>query len=99
MPAKPDTTITPATKSDSLTRNPEKPVQGYATLKLFTTPWANIYIDGEFRGKTPFVGEIIVPLGVHRIKLVNPYCQELVDTVKMDQDTVFIKKYSLKPKK
>lgn len=42
---------------------------GVGTLRISSDPWASVYVDGKFRGQTPFVSEL--PAGRHRIRLKN----------------------------
>ncbi len=43
---------------------------GYLMLKV--EPWADIYVDGEYRDTTPLTAPVPVPPGEHSVKLVGP---------------------------
>ena len=77
---------------------PEAPGILYGTLKFYTKPWAKVYIDGVYKGKTPFVGEAVVQAGRHEIRLENPYCIDLTDTVEIMPETTMVKRYTLDQK-
>jgi serine/threonine-protein kinase len=77
---------------------PEEPRVLYGTLKFYTKPWAKVYIDDVYKGKTPFVGEAVVPAGRHEIRLENPYCIDLADTVEIIPETTMVKRYTLDQK-
>ena len=41
-------------------------------LHIVATPWADVYINGEKRGRTPMVRKITLPPGQYRLELRNP---------------------------
>jgi tRNA A-37 threonylcarbamoyl transferase component Bud32 len=43
----------------------------YGTIDLHSEPWALVYLDGKQVGEAPVKG-LSLPLGRHRLKLVNP---------------------------
>jgi tRNA A-37 threonylcarbamoyl transferase component Bud32 len=43
---------------------------GYLMLKV--EPWADVYVDGEYRETTPLSGPVPIPPGEHSVKLVGP---------------------------
>jgi serine/threonine-protein kinase len=47
------------------------PAPRYGTIDLHTDPWALVYLDGRQIGEAPVKG-LSLPLGRHRLKLVNP---------------------------
>lgn len=51
------------------------PLQVPGTLRLVTRPWADVYVDGELRGRTPKLHEFTLPPGRHAIQLRNPQTQ------------------------
>jgi serine/threonine-protein kinase len=54
-------------------------------INLQVKPWADIYIDGKFVNKTPLSKPVMVPLGTHVVKLVNPYFSVWEDTLSFKQ--------------
>jgi serine/threonine protein kinase len=44
---------------------------GYISIDC--KPWANVYIDNEYVGKTPIAGSFKVPVGSHTVKFNNPF--------------------------
>jgi len=46
-----------------------KPQMG--SLELNAIPWAQVYIDGRYRGVTPLQG-LKLKAGTHEVRLVNP---------------------------
>jgi tRNA A-37 threonylcarbamoyl transferase component Bud32 len=47
------------------------PAPRYGTIDLHVDPWALVYLDGRQIGEAPVRG-LSLPLGRHRLKLVNP---------------------------
>lgn len=72
------------------------PAVKYGVLKVYTKPWAKLYIDGEYKGKTPFVGDFTLTAGRHEVRMENPYCVEIRDTVAVAGDSITAKKYELR---
>ncbi|OGJ91085.1 MAG: hypothetical protein A2268_01995 [Candidatus Raymondbacteria bacterium RifOxyA12_full_50_37] len=91
MPKKQDTVIVQAISVKS-------EVGRFGTFKLFTKPWAKIYIDGEYKGNTPFLGTVIVSAGKHAVRLVNPFCTAFEDSIMIAGDSVTEKRYELREK-
>jgi serine/threonine protein kinase len=50
---------------------------GKGKLTIRTNPWADIYIDGKFYGRTPFVGTIELPEGKHIVEARNPFAENI----------------------
>ncbi|WP_342382151.1 protein kinase [Myxococcus stipitatus] len=48
-----------------------------AALKVTSRPWAEVFVNGESRGYTPRVRELSLPPGTHRLRFVNPLCDEV----------------------
>jgi hypothetical protein len=47
------------------------PAPRFGTIDLHVDPWALVYLDGRKIGEAPVRG-LSLPLGRHRLKLVNP---------------------------
>ncbi len=52
----------------------------FSGLKVFAEPWAEVYIDGEYKGMTP-MGVIYLSPGRHELSFKNPKFSPLVETV------------------
>ncbi len=55
------------TTADASTRSPR---ESFGELVVTARPWANVYVDGTFRGRTPM--RLSLPQGIHRIRLGYP---------------------------
>jgi len=51
------------------------------SLRLTTLPWAQVFVDGQYMGDTPFVKNIDLVEGSHEIRLENPYCLPYRETI------------------
>jgi serine/threonine-protein kinase len=47
------------------------PAGGNGTLRVQTTPWSQVYVDGRLIGNTPQMN-ISLPAGRHQVRLINP---------------------------
>ncbi len=43
-----------------------------ATYRLAIKPWGTVYVDGKSRGVTPPMKRLVLPVGKHKIRVVNP---------------------------
>ena len=41
-------------------------------LRLFSEPWAEVYVDGQATNRTTPIDDLALPAGRHRLRLVNP---------------------------
>lgn len=74
--------------------------KGDGRLSVTTTPWTEVYVDGEFLGNTPIQGHRLDP-GKHTIKLVNEglgISEKLSVTIEDGMDTTITKQLTSKPK-
>ncbi len=61
-------------------------------LSFIVKPWADIWIDKEPHGTTPFGTPLILSSGKHEIRLHNPIYKDYVDTLNLEKgDTLQIK--------
>jgi type IV secretory pathway VirB10-like protein len=67
-------------------------------FKVTASPWADVYIDGQKMGTTPIASPIQVKAGQHEIKLVNPGCEEWVETINFGSAETVTKHFMLMPK-
>ena len=64
-------------------RQTPEPVAGNAYVVFASTPWAEVFIDGEQVGVTPLRERL--PRGRHSVRLVNPALgSELTRTIDLD---------------
>ena len=68
---------------------------GTGELKLMVEPWANVYVDDKYYGKTPLFDTISLPAGSHRIRLTNPECEEYANEFSVGKDEIFTKEITL----
>jgi hypothetical protein len=61
----------PAVIAHMETPEPAPSVTGFATLRLNSRPWSQVFVDGRFLGNTPQLG-LRLPAGRHTLRLVNP---------------------------
>ncbi len=66
-------------------------------LRLVVDPWADVYIDGQKVLTTPTAFPIALPPGVHYLKFVNPYYQELQREVTIDTGSTALVEVELQP--
>ncbi len=60
-------------------------------LKVKGKNWAEVYVDGELKGETPFSSAVRITTGIHEIKLHNPYLRDKIKTIKFTKgDTVWV---------
>jgi serine/threonine protein kinase len=52
---------------------------GYLNCQIY--PWADLYIDGMYKGQTPFLNPLILAPGEHMLTMINPTWPEITDTV------------------
>lgn len=66
-------------------------------LRLVVDPWADVYIDGQKVVTTPTAFPIALPPGVHYLKFVNPYYQELQREVTIETGATELVEVELQP--
>jgi serine/threonine-protein kinase len=54
---------------------------GKGTLKVMSRPWAEVFVDGQSKGKTPL--ETAVYEGTHEVRLVSPEAGEQIRKIEM----------------
>lgn len=81
--------------ADTTAPPPKLQTGGPGRFRFSSEPWAKVYIDGEYKGKTPFAAEAFLPPGPHGILLVNPYCDTLRDSVRLSADSTVLRRYVL----
>lgn len=55
-------------------------------LLVRTNPWAEVYVDGRFYGRTPFLDVIELPSGKHLIEVKNPYAEPVKKEIFIEED-------------
>lgn len=69
-----------------------------AYFKVTASPWADVYIDGKKIATTPIATPLQLKPGEHRVKLVNPGCEEWEETVNFSPSETVTKHFMLMPK-
>jgi eukaryotic-like serine/threonine-protein kinase len=64
-------------------------------LFIHCNPWAEVYIEERKIGTTPLPEPVALPVGEHRVRLVNEFCDTVIDTVKVVAGEVTRKRYTL----
>lgn len=64
-------------------------------LEIQVIPWAEIYINGEYKETTPLNAPLSVPAGRYELKLVNPNYEVWVDTIQIQAGQTIGKRVSL----
>ncbi len=64
-------------------------------LKIVTFPWAEIYVDGSYMGKTPFVQVLKLKPGKHEIELKNPFTLPVTYQVEIPPGKTIEKRFRL----
>ncbi len=74
------------------------PVADSGALFVHCSPWADIQIDGVYRGRTPLEKPITLSRGRHVIRLYNDFSEPLEEEVTIVSRSVLRKRYTLKAK-
>jgi serine/threonine protein kinase len=77
---------------DTLSFNLE-PATGFLDVQVI--PWAEIYINGEYKETTPLNEPISLPAGKHELKFVNPNFSTWIDSIRIEPGQTFNKRISL----
>ena len=56
-------------------------------IKVFTVPWATVYIDDKKRGTTPLDRSFKIPFGEHLVRMENPGCEPETRIVTLSSET------------
>jgi predicted Ser/Thr protein kinase len=62
-------------------KKPAAPVVETVPYKLGIKPWGTVYVDGRERGVSPPMKRLVLPVGKHKIRIVNPSFPEYSLTV------------------
>ncbi len=73
----------------------EKPEIKTGKLKVRTNPWADVYIDGRFYGRTPFIDTIELPEGKHIIEVRNPFAEKVRKEIIIEGGEVYTEHLTL----
>ncbi|HZI13891.1 MAG TPA: PEGA domain-containing protein, partial [Myxococcus sp.] len=71
----------------------------HATLVVVTRPWAEVFVDGQSRGYTPRVREVRLSPGTHRLRFVNPLCDEVEEEVQVTAGQTLSREVKLQVRK
>ncbi|WP_193409874.1 serine/threonine-protein kinase [Myxococcus hansupus] len=70
-----------------------------ALMKVTARPWAEVFVNGTSHGYTPRVREISLPAGTHRLRFVNPLCDEVEQVVTLTAGETATRDVVLSPRK
>ncbi|MDD5223963.1 MAG: serine/threonine protein kinase [bacterium] len=91
-----ETTIeVPVVKDQTVEKNATLSPLPKAYFKVNAIPWADVYIDGQKVATTPVATPIPVKSGRHEIKLINPGCEEWIETINFPPSETVTKEYRL----
>ncbi len=65
-------------------------------LQISVQPWADVYIDNIFKTTTPISSPLILPSGIHKITLKNPYFQVYEETITFEPKQTVERNITLK---
>ncbi len=66
-----------------------------ARLVLHTAPWAEVYVDGAHKGRTPYLRELSLPAGRYRVELRNPGLPTHTEQITLDAGQVVTRRIRL----
>lgn len=81
---------TPVPKRTEITK-----AVGTGELRVEVDPWAHVYVDGKYYGKTPMYDTIVLPSGSHTLTLKNPQCEAFSDSFILSRNEIVTKEISL----
>lgn len=64
-------------------------------LRIRTNPWGDVYVDGRFYGRTPFMDTIELPEGKHTIEIKNPYAENVVKEIIIEKGMFYTEHLTL----
>ncbi len=70
-----------------------EPAYGYLMVRV--SPWAQVFIDGEYKEDTPLTKPFILTSGLHILKVINPTFGTLSDSIYVELDKMLEKHYTL----
>jgi hypothetical protein len=62
----------PTRAGQAVTQVSDAVVAPVGTLRLFIKPWARVLVDGRNEGASPPLKRLTLPVGRHRVEVVNP---------------------------
>lgn len=66
-------------------------------LRLVTQPWADVEIDGQHVGRTPYMPDAELSAGPHRLVLRNPGLPEHAETIRIEAGQTLQRRVNLMP--
>lgn len=67
------------------------------TLNLRVSPWAKVYINGEYRETTPLKEPLSLPVGKYELKLINPAFRVWIDSIEIHPGETLTRQIFLQP--
>ncbi|MFN3199382.1 MAG: protein kinase domain-containing protein [Bradymonadia bacterium] len=84
------------TQKPPVAETPPKPVKAVpGTLALFTSPWANVYVDGKHKGRTPYLKQLKLGAGNHTLELRNPGKGTYTETIRIKAGSTLTRRVRL----
>ena len=77
----------PAGENFSPESKEPKPKETFGKIKINSFPWADVYLDNEKIGATPFNSFISIPAGKHVLKFVHPDFPPLEKEISVSPDS------------
>ncbi len=71
-------------------KKPQPTPPGYGWLKITSTPWAYVFIDGKKAGETPFGEPFKLKEGKHIIRFENPSREAVTETVEIKKNDTLL---------
>lgn len=68
------------------------------TVRIVVSPWARVFVDGEFYDYTPFAAPIPLSPGEHTIGFRNPYYEAVDRVIVVESGKTQLLKQALLPK-
>jgi eukaryotic-like serine/threonine-protein kinase len=68
-------------------------------IRIVVSPWARVFVDGEFYDYTPFAAPIALPPGEHTIGFRNPYYEAVDRVIVVESGKTQLLKQALVPER
>lgn len=83
-------------KTDTIVVNLKARAAGSGYLQLHVTPWAEVYLNGQYRENTPLPAPLMLPSGTYELKLVHPNYPAWRDSIQIRADETLVKRIALR---
>ncbi len=82
-------------KTDTIEVNLQTRAMDSGYLQLHVTPWAEVYLNGEYRENTPLPAPLRLPAGKYELKLLHPNYPAWRDSIEIRADETLVKRIAL----